>query len=241
MSKGAFSFGENGYKPRVGKRVYKFISTPYGISNLQNRQLKVSTVDDLNDPFDLAPVDTSDPAISSAMDGLVVYLRETVGILCFSRNWDNLLLWSHYGASHTGVCLGFDIADHEPGPNYDTDVLYQPNVLQIRDPEDLSPDFADRLLRTKHESWSYEQEVRMFVGLNNPPDANGLHWIGFGPQLELKEVIVGSQCHPTLSKEVQEAVRTYGEEVKCWWAGMRRDAFLLVKHDHPPDWHRTVK
>ena len=53
----------------------------------------------------------------------------TRAILCFSRNWDNLLLWSHYGDSHTGVCLGFDIAEGDPGANYDTDVLYQPNVI----------------------------------------------------------------------------------------------------------------
>ena len=24
------------------------------------------------------------------------------------------------------------------------------------------------------------------------------------------------------------------------WAGMRADAFLLVKQDHPPNWHATV-
>ena len=42
-------------------------------------------------------------------------------------------------------------------------------------------------------------------------------------------------------KEVEDAVRTYGHSVKCSWAGMRPDAFLLVKQDHPPDWHATVK
>ena len=70
------------------KRVYKFTSAKYGISNLQNERLKLSTVDDLNDPFDLCPLDTTDPVIKWA-------------ILCFSRNWDNLLLWRHYGDSHT--------------------------------------------------------------------------------------------------------------------------------------------
>jgi hypothetical protein len=161
--------------------------------------------------------------------------------LCFSRNWDNLLLWSHYGASHTGVCLAFEIPDGDPGANYDTDVLYQPNLLQIRRSEDVNFDLANRLLRTKHESWSYEQEVRMFVGLNDPPDAKGLNWIEFGAHLVLKAVIIGAQCHPSVSKEVEEAVKPYGDVVKCWWAGMRPDAFLLVKQDHPPLWHATVK
>jgi hypothetical protein len=177
--------------------------------------------------------------ISKAAKALTLDFRETTAILCFSRNWDNLLLWSHYGDSHAGVCLGFDISEGEPGPNYDTDVLYQPNLSQVRCWQDL-PDVADRLRRTKHESWSYEQEVRMFAGLNDPPDEKGLNWIEFGPLLVLKEVIIGAQCHPTMSKKVEEAVQPHGDAVKCFWAGMRPDAFLLVKQDHPPHWHATV-
>ena len=225
----------------MSKRVYKFTSAQYGISNLKDKRLKLSTIDELNDPFDLCPLDTTDPAISNAVDGIISHFRKTAAILCFSRNWDNLLLWSHYGASHTGICLGFDIHEGDPGANYDTNVLYQPNVLQIRRLEDVNIDLANRLLRTKHESWSYEQEVRMFVQLNDPPDAKGLNWIEFGPQLVLKEVIIGAQCHPMVSKEVEAAVRPYGNSVKLWWAGMRPDAFLLIKQGNPPLWHATVK
>lgn len=226
----------------MSKRVYKFTSAKYGISNLQNKRLKLSTIDDLNDPYDLCAIDITDPAVDNAVNAVIAHFRKTTAILCFSRNWDNLLLWSHYGASHTGTCIGFDIPEGDPGANYDTDVLYQPNVLpRPRRREDVNFDLANRLLRTKHESWSYEQEVRLFVALNDPPDANGLNWIEFGPQLVLKEVIIGAQCHPSVSKEVEEAVKPYGDAVGCWWAGMRPDAFLLVKQDHPPHWHATVK
>jgi Protein of unknown function (DUF2971) len=172
----------------MSKRAYKFTSARYVISNLQNRRLKLATVDELNDPFDLLPVDTTDSEIRCAVKNLTVHFRQTSAILCFSRNWDNLLLWSHYGDCHAGICLGFDIPDGEA--RYDTDVLYQPNVLKVRK-EDINLAFVDRLLRTKHESWSYEQEVRIFVRLNDPPDAQGLRWIDFGPNLELREVIIG--------------------------------------------------
>lgn len=226
----------------MSKRVYKFNKAPHAISTIQNKRLKVSTSDDLNDPFDLCPVDTTDPVFANAVGTLAVGFREKYAILCFSRNWDNLLLWSHYGDSHKGVCLGFDISDGEPGINYDTDVLYLPNVLPApRRREDLNLDFMGRLLRTKHESWSYEQEVRMYVGLNDPPDVNRLNWIDFGPSLALKEVIIGSQCHPNVSKMVEGAVEPYGDDVKCWWAGMRPDAFLLVKQDRPPWWHAEMR
>jgi hypothetical protein len=159
-----------------------------------------------------------------------------IGTTCCSG-----VITSHYGDSHKGICLGFDIPEGEPGTNYDTDVLYQPNLLQIRRLEDVNDDLADRLPRTKHESWSYEQEVRMFASLDDPPDAEELHWFEFGPLLVLKEVIIGVQCDPTMSKKVEEAVKPYGDAVKCWWAGMRPDAFLLVKQDHPPDWHATIR
>ncbi|MFN0104886.1 MAG: DUF2971 domain-containing protein [Bryobacteraceae bacterium] len=225
----------------MAKRVYKFTSAKHGISNLQEKRLKLSTIDDLNDPFDLCPLDTRDPMIEQAANSVVTAFRARFAILCFSRNWDNLLLWSHYGGAHTGVCLGFDIPDGSAGENYDTDVLYQANLLQIRRQEDVNFDLASRLHRTKHESWSYEQEVRMFVGMSDPPDAKGLHWIGFGPDLLLREIIVGAQCHPNVSEQVEKAAAPHGNPVELSWAGMRPDAFLLVKQNRPPWWHGKVK
>lgn len=81
----------------MAKRVYKFTNANYGISNIRDRRMKLSTIDDLNDPFDLAPLDITDPDIRRAQENLVVLYRKHMGLLCFSRNWDNLLLWSHYG------------------------------------------------------------------------------------------------------------------------------------------------
>jgi hypothetical protein len=82
--------------------------------------------------------------------------------------------------------------------------------------EGVNLDIANRLPRTKHESWSYEQEVRMFLDLNDPPDAKGLNWVEFGPLLLLKEVTIGAQCDPTVSKKVE--VKPYGDAIECWWA-----------------------
>lgn len=223
----------------MSKRAYKFTSVQHAISNLQNKRLKIATIVDLNDPFDLCPIDTTHPAIADAIGNLVTFWRGRNGLLCLSRNWDNLLLWSHYGASHTGVCLGFDIPD---GPDaFDLDVHYQPNVLQIKSRDDVNLDLVTRLLRTKHESWSYEQEMRMFVALNDPPDDKGLWWIDFGPHLQLREVIMGVQCDPAMCDRVVEAAKLCGDSVKCYWAGMRPDAFLLVKQDKPPAWHCSVE
>lgn len=61
------------YRAAIGetmsKRVYKFTLAQYGISSLQEKRLKVSTIADLNDPFDLCALDTTDPVISDAWTG----------------------------------------------------------------------------------------------------------------------------------------------------------------------------
>ena len=163
----------------MSKRVYKFVSAQYGISDLKERRLKLSTIGELNDPFDLYAIDTTDPRIARAIMMLGAELKGSTGLLCFSRNWDNLLLWSHYAVSHTGLCLGFDIPDHSEGASNHMDVQYQPNLLKIGNLKEIRPDLAYRLLSTKHESWSYEQEVRIFVGINDPPDEKGLFWVEF--------------------------------------------------------------
>jgi len=224
----------------MSTRLYKFTTPQHGISDLQHRRLKISTVDDLNDPFDLSSVDTSNPVIEQAMRALTIHLRQTAGLLSFSRNWDNILLWSHYGASHTGLCLGFDVPDGNQRRKYDMDVRYQPNLLQVNRPEDVNLDLANRLLRTKHESWSYEEEVRIFVGLNDPPDKDGFRWCDFGPSLELREVIAGAQCSPDDLNRLADVLAPYGTAVKCSYAYMRKDAFLLVRHDFPPRWFTSL-
>jgi hypothetical protein len=211
------------------KRVYKFISAEFGIADLKDRRLKVTTIDDLNDPFDLYAIDMTDPWIADAVTISVAQLKKDKGLLCFSRNWDNLLLWSHYAASHTGLCLGFDIRDDSSAASVYMDVHYQPNLLKIRDVNDVNLDLASRWLRTKHESWSYEQEVRIIVEVSEPPDEKGLYWVLFGPELQLREVIIGAQCSKNDANEVSEVLKGYGEEVDCTWAYMRSDAFLLVR------------
>ena len=218
-------------------RVYKFMKADHAISSLQEKRLKLSTVDALNDPFDLHAIATTNHSEEIAVMAVIQHLQTSCGLLCFSKNWDNLLLWSHYANCHTGVCLAFDIPDDDSH----LDVLYQPNLLRIGD---LLPDplnfmanlnYGKRILCAKHESWSYEQEVRVFVDLTlHPADEHGDRWVEFSTDLQLKGVIIGSRCCTDTALKVCEAVLEYPEPIECAWAYMRRDAFLLVRDQPPP-------
>jgi len=216
----------------MSKRVYKFLSAQYGVEDIEKRRVKIATIDDLNDPYDLACVDTAHPALDQALENFIRWFRGRRGLLCFSRNWDNILLWSHYACSHTGMCLGFDIPDKQPDGDYGLDVAYQPNLLRPPRIEDVNFDFAQRFLRTKHDMWAYEQELRLFVALNDPPDERRLNWFQFGPDLELKEIIVGAR--PTPETSLQNAYEPYADRVDLWWAYLKKDAFSLSRMKRPP-------
>ena len=88
------------------------------------------------------------------------------GILSLSANWDNVLMWSHYGDFHQGFCVGF----HEEkmrnsglfgkgGP-----VMYRDNFPVLSSQVDLPQ--AKRMENwfiqslTKATGWEYEQEYR---------------------------------------------------------------------------------
>lgn len=97
-------------------------------------------------------------------------------------------------------------------------------------------DFAQRMLRTKDEEWRYEQELRMFVKLNDPPDANNLNRLDFGPDLELKEVIMGLQCSVRDNAALGEALKNCKNLPQRHWAYTRLDAFALIRKATPHPW-----
>jgi hypothetical protein len=47
-------------------------------------------------------------------------------MLCFSRTSSNILMWSHYGDNHKGICLGFDVPDE-----FARDVRYVSSIQEV--------------------------------------------------------------------------------------------------------------
>lgn len=86
-----------------------------------------------------------------------------VGVLCFSEVWDNVLMWSHYCGSHTGVCLGF----RRLSPMSVVSLALPVHYDRERPVIDLFSDSDEARIRkaiyTKSEDWAYEKEWRTFL------------------------------------------------------------------------------
>ena len=90
-------------------RAYHFVSVRNVLDDLRRRHLKIAQLDELNDPFELWAIDQRDRRLRQAFRATKQQMAERFGLLCFSLDWHNPVLWSHYADKHRGVALGFDV------------------------------------------------------------------------------------------------------------------------------------
>jgi len=83
-----------------------------------------------------------------------------VGLLCLSERNDCILMWSHYAASHSGICLEFanDGSDTLVGQALQVD--YPPFYQKAHAIYDDKETQVDRILLSKARCWAYEAEWR---------------------------------------------------------------------------------
>ena len=90
-----------------------------------------------------------------------------LGVLCMSEDPLSVLMWSHYGDKHRGVCLGFARTDSTELGEDDAcaPVSYTDDFPQVRFAEIYAPDgrMTDALMFTKAREWAYEKEWRMLT------------------------------------------------------------------------------
>jgi hypothetical protein len=115
-------------------------------------------------------------------------IRADLRIFCLSANYEHPLLWSHYGNSHTGICLHFSVVHgnlfglargvdySEPRP---------PVLIPMRYNEGGDTYVARAMSLIKAEFWRYESEYRILghasADWGYPLD--GGRFVSFEPEL----------------------------------------------------------
>ena len=104
----------------------------------------------------------------------VIEMKNDSLLSCFSKNYDSILMWSHYADKHKGICIEFD------RPNKDFyDVYYSKNrthfnleevtkralgyLLAIGNVDASDEQLMNHIMepfKTKSLAWIYEEEVR---------------------------------------------------------------------------------
>jgi hypothetical protein len=190
--------------------------------------MKVSRVADLNDPFELLPYYLKDKRLRKVMQGEKNRIHEENGVLCFSQDWCNPVLWSHYGEKHRGICLGFDVPDELLVPvNYVSQLAKIP-ISGGTSKAQLAEILNKHFFRTKFIDWKYESEVRAFVGLDHSSVEAGLFFTEFGPNLQLREIILGPRCEVPIQR-VRDLASTFEDKVHVLKARIAFTKFGVVE------------
>lgn len=99
------------------KILYKYVNMLTAERILTTNSIRFSNMSSFNDPCDRPELPIQRPGrFSNPTSHLVRAItkeqmwEENTGILCLTRSATNALMWAHYGDSHRGVILGFNIA-----------------------------------------------------------------------------------------------------------------------------------
>lgn len=198
-------------------KIYRYLEAKWAVKTLRERRLKVSLIKGLNDPFEwrigtISEDIKHDTVGREAFDEFVDRLDKQFGMISYSGEMADPVIWSHYADKHKGIALQFDhllveellpIAYCHALPTFDvtgflkngSDANYTLSILKMA-------------YGRKSPSWAYEKEYRVHFNLATQcKEESGIFYKAI-PDYFLKRVILGVRC--TAKREVEQALAEGG-------------------------------
>jgi hypothetical protein len=231
-----------GYRPGCGSsavvppppqnfiRVYYITSAEHAISDIGLGRIKVARFSDLNDPFELMAANFRERQTRKIVRNFKNAYDSHTGLLCFSADWINPVLWSHYGVKHRGICLGFNLERSRAQKVRYEDERLLAHIGENNELGEIDNELRELLLCTKFRHWQYEEEYRVFLPLEDVPQEGRLHFYSFNQDLQLAEVILGPQCNLSLDA-VRELTRTRYSNAVTYQARLAWKWFAVVPQE----------
>lgn len=169
---------------------YHFLSSKDAIDDLKIYGIKVSTLDTLNDPFEMMPYRRYGFKERQPYNRVFREISKKWGLLCFSQFRYEQLLWSHYAEGHKGIALGFEISKDKILKVKYTSKNMRTKFDLTDDPGENEKKFLN-LAKIKYQEWGYEKEYRILLKLEDCTLDKGLYFMSFGDRLKIKEIILG--------------------------------------------------
>ncbi len=217
--------------------LYRFLNAEYGLLAIKERRLRISRVSELNDEFEFIGLALKRKADRIDLRKMREHVNGHTGIICMSKKWSHPLMWSHYGASYTGIALEFFTF---PTQVREVEYVSKRPTLQTfgcKTLDDISEEDLKRLFRLKFDAWRYEEECRFFRELQNPEEIKGKvhYFLPFSAHLQLKSVIVGPRSNVSRA-QVDEALGDLVGSVETYSARADFDDFKVVRNMQESMW-----
>lgn len=174
--------------------------------------------------------------VSLAAEGLLAFVDKS-GVFSLSYNPLQELIWAHYGDSHRGFCIGYDIqrlVEFDPNTHYVLDVQYSNAAPTVSSNDLVSTDKPTTVLRKmlgiKSKPWAYEEEVRV---VTQPPGSHDHDYRA------VQVVYFGLRCSESTMMAVMEALA--GRDVKYHRVISPQSSYALKSVSIPDKYSSAAK
>lgn len=150
------------------------------------------------------------------------------GVFCFSKRGKNMLMWSHYGDEHKGICIGYS-KDRKPTPDIKSVIYGKHGVIKtsslynafVKNDKDEQATIENEILLKKSSAWRYEKEYRLIsnIGLQDSP-------------LMLEEITFGLRCPAEVRHTIIKMMEGRCPEIKYYEMILTNKSANLIKHPY---------
>jgi hypothetical protein len=174
-------------------------------------------------------------------DNFPTFASKLVGVICFSSEPAQPLMWAHYASAHTGLMLEFAAGC----PLFQEMGFLKVNFSQVDYPPDRTKPVFDpskptetlrqleQIARRKSIDWKHEAEYRVIVELRrtHTPDGSKLHLLPIDPSW-IMSVTFGLRCPEPLRTEVARLLtQSELKHIRSFEIKMHRETFELNRHE----------
>ncbi|SHG25880.1 Protein of unknown function [Flavobacterium micromati] len=219
----------------IPETVFKYFGTEdYHLSSLSDKYLFYSEFTSFNDPFDcnVELIDFQKVGKSKKEKTLEISIKDrfpTIGICCFSRKHDSILMWSHYANNHKGFCIEFYTNKSQNGLN-PLDVNYTDSFVKANFYKEKQRALF-HMVFTKAKQWAYEEELRIINTHFTDFESRKISFL----KEDIKSIYLGVNCEPKVREEILSIVKkVYDNKVKVLEGSLSYNSFEI-------EWKELIK
>jgi hypothetical protein len=214
-------------KKGVPTSVFKYFGTTENdFKSFSSKYLFFSKYKDFNDPFDCSInlLDFGYKKIhNTTKKEEFLNSLSKIGICCFSRNRNSILMWSHYAQKHQGYCIEFNTGITAEGIN-PLDVIYKKEFTKANFIID-GINSIYHIIYSKASEWFYEDELRAV--LTGFKDLNS-RCVKFN-DVDVKAIYLGVNCALSTKHRILKIINdSYSNTVDVYESKISENLFEIT-------------
>jgi len=170
--------------------------------------------------------------LCSEIKRLVDAEMESRGVLSLAERWDSPLMWSHYADEHRGLCIEYDMNDHQcahikPVDYRRTRSIKITELMQwkLHQSAEAKQSVLDTYFFAKSSQWEYEKEWR------DIHPSNGIKSAPFG----ISGVYFGLRCDDVVRTSIVKLFANFDSSIAFYDLYALEDSFRLKRRSANTD------